>query len=91
MYSERSTEMEIYPTFVEIFYLKLTLDFSAEMLVEYRWIVQNFKVCKTPDDLVPFNLSFCSTQEKKRRPSYFLNVFISSHHCVQFCHAHRNP
>lgn len=36
MYSEWSTEMEIYPTFVEIFYLKLTLDFSAEMLVEYK-------------------------------------------------------
>lgn len=75
MYSERSTEMEIYPTFVEIFYLKLTLDFSAEMLVEYRWIVQNFKVCKTPDDLVPFNLSFCSTQEKKKTPIILFKCF----------------
>lgn len=73
MYSERSTEMEIYPTFVEIFYLKLTLDFSAEMLVEYRWIVQNFKVCKTPD--VPFNLSFCSTQEKKKTPIILFKCF----------------
>lgn len=46
-------------------------------------------ICKTPDDLVPFSLSFYSTQEK--RTPIILDVFMPRHHWVQFCRAHRNP